>query len=88
MLALGDRSNFRRDDGSYDQINYSFPAVRCLDSQDDSVREAEKRYDHDLQGGAGARTARWGRSDLRALARRPGAAAAEASMAPARRRSW
>ena len=43
MLALGDRSNFRRDDGSYDQINYSFPAVRCLDSQDDSVREAEKR---------------------------------------------
>ena len=45
MLVLGDRSNFRRDDGSYDQINYSFPAVRCLDSQDDSVREAEKRYD-------------------------------------------
>jgi pimeloyl-ACP methyl ester carboxylesterase len=45
MLELGDRSNFRRDDGSYDQINYSFPAVRCLDSQDDSVREAEKRYD-------------------------------------------
>jgi pimeloyl-ACP methyl ester carboxylesterase len=44
MLALGDRSNFRRDDGNYDQINYSFPAIRCLDSQDDSVREAEKRY--------------------------------------------
>jgi len=44
LLALGDRSNFRRDDGTYDQISYSFPAVRCLDSQDDSVREAEKRY--------------------------------------------
>ena len=45
LLALGDRSNFRRDDGSYDQISYSFPAVRCLDSQDDSLREAEQRYD-------------------------------------------
>jgi pimeloyl-ACP methyl ester carboxylesterase len=45
VLALGDRSNFRRDDGSYDQINYSFPAVRCLDSQDDSIREAEEHYD-------------------------------------------
>jgi len=44
LLALGDRSNFRRDDGSYDQINYSFPAVRCLDSQDVSVREMERRY--------------------------------------------
>jgi len=46
VLDLPDRSNFRRNDGSYQQINYSFPAVRCLDSQDDSVREAERRYDH------------------------------------------
>jgi pimeloyl-ACP methyl ester carboxylesterase len=45
VLALGDRSNFRRDDGSYAQISYSFPAVRCLDSQDDSLREAQRRYD-------------------------------------------
>jgi pimeloyl-ACP methyl ester carboxylesterase len=45
MLALADRSNFRRDDGSYAQINYSFQAVRCLDSQDDSVREAARRYE-------------------------------------------
>ena len=45
LLALGDRANFRRDDGSYVQINYSFPAVRCLDSQDTSVREAEKKYE-------------------------------------------
>ena len=45
LLRLGDRSNFRMDDGSYDQINYSFPAVRCLDSQDDSVREIEQRYE-------------------------------------------
>jgi pimeloyl-ACP methyl ester carboxylesterase len=44
LLALGDRSNFRRDDGSYVQINYSFPAVRCLDSQDTSIREAENHY--------------------------------------------
>ena len=44
LLTLGDRSNFRQDDGSYDQLNYSFPAVRCLDSQDASVREVERRY--------------------------------------------
>ena len=46
VLALADLSNFRRNDGSYRQINYSFPAVRCLDSQDDSVREAQRHYDH------------------------------------------
>jgi pimeloyl-ACP methyl ester carboxylesterase len=44
LLSLGDRSNFRRNDGSYDQISYSFPAVRCLDSQDESVREVQRRY--------------------------------------------
>jgi hypothetical protein len=44
LLTLGDRSNFRRDDGSYDQINYSFPSVRCLDSQEESVREAQQKY--------------------------------------------
>ena len=44
LLTLGDRSNFRQDDGNYDQISYSFPAVRCLDSQDESVREVRRRY--------------------------------------------
>jgi pimeloyl-ACP methyl ester carboxylesterase len=44
VLALSDRSLFRHPDGSFDQINYSFPAVRCLDSQDASVAAAEKRY--------------------------------------------
>jgi pimeloyl-ACP methyl ester carboxylesterase len=44
LLTLGDRSNYRMNDGSYDQINYSFPAVRCLDSQDESVRAMEQRY--------------------------------------------
>lgn len=44
LLALGDRSNFRRDDGSYDQLAYSFPAIRCLDSQDDSLREVAAQY--------------------------------------------
>ena len=44
LLTLGDRSNFRQADGSYDQLNYSFPAVRCLDSQDNSVREIQRRY--------------------------------------------
>ena len=44
MLELADFSNRRRVDGSYGQLNYSFPAVRCLDSQDGSVREAQQRY--------------------------------------------
>ena len=44
LLTLGDRSNFRQPDGSYDQLSYSFPAVRCLDSQDNSVREIQRRY--------------------------------------------
>ncbi len=44
LLELSDLSNRRRVDGSYGQLNYSFPAVRCLDSQDDSVREAQQRY--------------------------------------------
>ena len=44
LLELSDFSNRRRVDGSYGQLGYSFPAVRCLDSQDDSVREAQQRY--------------------------------------------
>ena len=37
-MVLADRSNRRFADGSYGQLSYSFQAVRCLDSQDDSVR--------------------------------------------------
>ena len=44
LLTLGDRANFRQADGNYDQLSYSFPAVRCLDSQDVSVREIQRRY--------------------------------------------
>ena len=44
LMVLADRSNRRFADGSYGQLNYSFQAVRCLDSQDDSVREAQERY--------------------------------------------
>ena len=43
MLQLADASDRRNRDGSYGQLNYAFPAIRCLDSQDDSVRAAEKR---------------------------------------------
>lgn len=46
LLALADSGNFRDRDGSYGQINYSFPAVRCRDSRESSVvaarRKAEK----------------------------------------------
>ena len=43
LLALADASDRRDRDGTYGQLNYAFPAIRCLDSQDDSVRAAEKR---------------------------------------------
>jgi len=43
LLALADASDRRDRDGAYGQLNYAFPAIRCLDSQDDSVRAAEKR---------------------------------------------
>lgn len=43
LLQLADASDRRNRDGTYGQLNYAFPAIRCLDSQDDSVRAAEKR---------------------------------------------
>ena len=39
---MADRSNRRLPDGGYGQLSYAFPAIRCLDSQDDSVREAQR----------------------------------------------
>jgi pimeloyl-ACP methyl ester carboxylesterase len=47
LLQLADASDRRDRDGSYGQLNYAFPAVRCLDSQDDSVKNAEKRLVED-----------------------------------------
>jgi len=43
LLQLADASDRRDRDGSYGQLNYAFPAIRCLDSQESSVRAAEKR---------------------------------------------
>jgi pimeloyl-ACP methyl ester carboxylesterase len=43
LLQLADASDRRDRDGSYGQLNYAFPAIRCLDSQDDSVQAAEHR---------------------------------------------
>ena len=42
LLRLSDASNRRKRDGSYDQLSYAFPAIRCRDSSDDSVSEAQK----------------------------------------------
>ena len=42
LLALADKGNFRDREGGYGQINYAFPAIRCLDSQSTSVRSAER----------------------------------------------
>ena len=43
MLQLADAADRRNRDGSYGQLIYAFPAIRCLDSQDDSVRAAAKK---------------------------------------------
>ena len=43
LLQLADASDRRNRDGSYGQLNDAFPAIRCLDSQDQSVRLAERR---------------------------------------------
>jgi pimeloyl-ACP methyl ester carboxylesterase len=50
LLELADASARRDRDGSYGQLNYAFPAIRCLDSQDDSVRAAEKRLAEESKG--------------------------------------
>jgi pimeloyl-ACP methyl ester carboxylesterase len=43
MLQLADASDRRDRDGTYGQLMYAFPAIRCLDSRGDSVRAAEKK---------------------------------------------
>ena len=43
MLQLADASDRRDRDGTYGQLMYSFPAIRCLDTRADSVRAAEKK---------------------------------------------
>jgi pimeloyl-ACP methyl ester carboxylesterase len=47
MLQLADAADRRDRDGTYGQLMYAFPAIRCLDSQDDSVRAAAKRLADD-----------------------------------------
>jgi hypothetical protein len=47
LLNLADQGNRRFSNGQYDQLAYSFPAISCLDSQDVSVRVAEKEEAED-----------------------------------------
>src|SRR5215207_3810898 len=47
LLQLADASARRNRDGSYGQLNYAFPAIRCLDSQDDSIQAAQHRLAED-----------------------------------------
>ncbi len=49
MLQLADAADRRNSDGTYGQLMYAFPAIRCLDSQDDSVRAAAKRLTEDTR---------------------------------------
>jgi pimeloyl-ACP methyl ester carboxylesterase len=47
LLQVADAADRRDRDGTYGQLMYAFPAIRCLDSQEDSVRAAEKRLAED-----------------------------------------
>lgn len=49
LLALADEGNFRSRDGRYGQINYAFPAIRCLDSRSVSVRTAEREDEREAE---------------------------------------
>ena len=42
LLALADAGNFRSSNGTYGQIAYAFPAIRCQDSRAASVSSAER----------------------------------------------
>ena len=88
MLQLADASDRRNRDGSYGQLNYAFPAIRCLDSQDNSVRAAEKRLAQDSRTGADSGPVE--RPDLRmsAMAGQICAQAAEGRWSRGRRPSW
>ncbi len=43
LVGLADVLNERRRDGTFGQLNFGFPAVRCLDTAEVSVRKAEAR---------------------------------------------
>ncbi len=47
LLKAADSANSRRKNGTYGQLEYAFPAVRCLDSQRVSVVKAEREYAED-----------------------------------------
>jgi pimeloyl-ACP methyl ester carboxylesterase len=49
MLQLADAADRRNRDGSYGQLMFAFPAIRCLDSQDNSVRAAAKKLAEDAK---------------------------------------
>ncbi|HJY45031.1 MAG TPA: alpha/beta hydrolase [Propionibacteriaceae bacterium] len=49
LLQLADAADRRNRDGSYGQLMFAFPAIRCLDSQDNSVRAAAKKLAEDAK---------------------------------------
>jgi pimeloyl-ACP methyl ester carboxylesterase len=42
LLDLADQYNQRQPNGQYGQFNYSFPAIRCLDTDDGGIRDADR----------------------------------------------
>jgi len=42
LLYFADQYNVRDDQGNYGQLNYGFPAVRCLDNSDEGVADAKR----------------------------------------------
>ena len=91
MLQLADASDRRDRDGTYGQLSYAFPAIRCLDSQDDSVRAAEKRLAEDVPGGADLGSVEWSRSACARCGRsspRPSNPTVDAERSAADRGHW
>ncbi len=44
LLQIADRSNERSTRGTYGQVTYAFPAVRCLDQAEGSLRKALQQW--------------------------------------------
>jgi pimeloyl-ACP methyl ester carboxylesterase len=42
LLYFADQYNVRDDQGTFGQLNYGFPAVRCLDNADEGIAEAKQ----------------------------------------------
>ena len=77
LMYFADQYNQRGRGGVYGQLQFSFPAIRCLDSQDVSMAEAEREGAEEAERAPTLGPVRRCRPGLSALAGRPGAQGAD-----------